>query len=99
MAIFQKKSGGGAGARQATGQGSVNPNYLKECREDNPEPVAQDAAATATLLNCKIDTPPEKLVVNQPFEMSVEATGLMGEIKLPSSLAFPSLARADNATL
>lgn len=75
MAIFQKKSGGGAGSGQATGQGSVNSNYLQECREDNPEPSAQDAAATATLLNCKIDTPPEKLVVDQPFEMSVEATG------------------------
>jgi outer membrane protein OmpA-like peptidoglycan-associated protein len=75
MAIFQKKSGGGAGSGQTTGQGSVNSNYLKECREDNPEPSTQDAAATATLLNCKIDTPPEKLVVDQPFEMSVEATG------------------------
>lgn len=75
MAIFQKKSGGGAGSGQTTGQGTVNSNYLKECREDNPEPSAQDAAATATLLNCKIDTPPEKLVVDQPFEMSVEATG------------------------
>jgi outer membrane protein OmpA-like peptidoglycan-associated protein len=75
MAIFQKKSGGGAGSGQTTGQGTVNSNYLKECREDNPEPSTQDAAATATLLNCKIDTPPEKLVVDQPFEMSVEATG------------------------
>lgn len=75
MAVFQKKSGGGAGSGQITGQGTVNSNYLKECREDNPEPSTQDAAATATLLNCKIDTPPEKLVVDQPFEMSVEATG------------------------
>lgn len=75
MAVFQKKSGGGAGSGQTTGQGTVNSNYLKECREDNPEPSTQDAAATATLLNCKIDTPPEKLVVDQPFEMSVEATG------------------------
>ncbi|HQF54873.1 MAG TPA: peptidoglycan-binding protein [Fibrobacteria bacterium] len=75
--IFEKKSGGAAGS--AVGQGTVNPNYLKECREDNPEPTAQDAQTGSVVLsNCRITTPPDKLVVEQPFEMSVEAKASAG---------------------
>ncbi|HQF54875.1 MAG TPA: hypothetical protein PK208_07145, partial [Fibrobacteria bacterium] len=37
-AVFEKKTGAAAGS--SVGQGTVNPDYLKECREDNPEPAA-----------------------------------------------------------
>ena len=39
--IFEKKTGPAAGS--SVGQGTVNPNYLKECREDNPEPASSAA--------------------------------------------------------
>lgn len=67
MAIFEKKT--------AAGQGTVNSNYLQQTREDNPEPVADQAATTVTLSNCKITTDPEKLAAEQPFEMSVDIKG------------------------
>ena len=70
--VFEKKTGSAAGS--AVGQGAVNPNYLKECREDNPDPTPTDEQTKSVVLgNCKITTPPEDLVVDQPFEMSVEA--------------------------
>ncbi len=75
--VFEKKTGSAAGS--AVGQGSVNPNYLKECREDNPEPTPADEQTKSVALgNCKITTPPEDLVVDQPFEMSVEAKSTSG---------------------
>ncbi len=74
--VFEKKSGS---SKASTGQGTVNSNYLKECREDNPEPATtQDQTKSVTLGACKITTPPENLVVDQPFEMSVEAKSANG---------------------
>jgi outer membrane protein OmpA-like peptidoglycan-associated protein len=67
MAIFEKKT--------AAGQGTVNSNYLQQTREDNPEPVADQAETKATLSNCKITTDPEKLAAEQPFEMSADIKG------------------------
>ena len=78
--IFENKSGSSSGgtartgSQQAASQGTVNPNYLRECREDNPEPAPTDGQTeSVVLVNCKITTPPENLVVDQPFDMSVEA--------------------------
>lgn len=82
-AIFEKKSGSESSGQ--VGQGTVNPNYLRECREDNPEPAAGAGAGGAgaapatkvTLTDCKITTPPDQLTTDKPFEMScdVEKTG------------------------
>ncbi len=84
--VFEKKSGSssGSGARtgsqQAASQGTVNPNYLKECREDNPEPTAaQDQTKSVSLGACKITTPQDDLVIDQPFEMSVEVKSASGQ--------------------
>lgn len=69
--IFEKKSSGSNGA---TGQGTVNDNYLKECREDNPEPSSQSSETKnqVQLSNCRILTPVEELRLNQEFEMAVD---------------------------
>ena len=74
--VFEKKT---ASSTASTGQGTVNPNYLRECREDNPEPTPTDEQSKSVVLgNCKITTPPEDLVVDQPFEMSVETKSSNG---------------------
>lgn len=79
--IFARTSGsgsqGGSASGRTTSQGTVNSNYLRECREDNPEPANQDAQTrSVTLGKCCIETPLEQLATDQPFEMSVEvATG------------------------
>lgn len=86
LGIFEKKSG--SGSKGQLGQGAVNPNYLKECREDNPEPAGPagtgsgGGASGATvpkvdLSECKITTPPDQLATDKPFEMSckVKKTG------------------------
>lgn len=75
--FFAKTSGSGSGSgasgARATNQGTVNSNYLRECREDNPEPAQQDARSRPVVLGkCRIETPPDKLATDQPFEMSVE---------------------------
>lgn len=69
--IFDKKSSGSNGA---TGQGTVNDNYLKECREDNPEPSSPSSETKnqVQLSNCRILTPVEELRLNQEFEMAVD---------------------------
>lgn len=82
-AVFEKKAGAATGS--SVGQGTVNPDYLKECREDNPEPTAGAGggaggaapAAKVTLTDCKITTPADRLATDKPFEMScdVEKTG------------------------
>lgn len=79
--IFARTSGsgsqGGSASGRTTSQGTVNSNYLRECREDNPEPANQDAQTrSVTLGKCCIETPLEQLATDQPFEMSVDvATG------------------------
>ena len=69
--IFAKKSQASNGS---TGQGTVNDNYLKECKEDNPEPSAagEGAKKQVQLSNCRILTPVEELRLNQEFEMAVD---------------------------
>ena len=48
--IFEKKAKPGSGT--TTGQGSENPNYLQECRADNPEPAqASDSQPQVALSN------------------------------------------------
>lgn len=85
LSIFQKKaaaggSGGAAGSGSAS-QGSVNPNYLKECREDNPDPASSQETTKSVILSaCSIDTPPDQLRTNQPFEMSVQAKSSDGSV-------------------
>ncbi len=79
-AIFEKKSGSGSNGQ--AGQGTVNPNYLEECRRDNPEPAAGAGGGAAgagtapatkvTLTDCKITTPPDQLATDKPFEMSCD---------------------------
>jgi len=76
--VFEKRSGspngGGTGSRQPSGQGTVDPDYLKECREDNPEPSRKNDQTESVILgNCRITTSPDKLVIDQPFDMAVEA--------------------------
>lgn len=68
--VFEKKQASSSGP----GQGTVNDNYLKECREDNPEPASQaaDARSQVQLSNCRILTPLEELRLNQEFEMAVD---------------------------
>ena len=72
--VFEKKSGN-AGKGATTGQGTVNPNYLKECREDNPDPAKKATTATVTLSNCRITTDAAQLATDQPFAMEVELQG------------------------
>ncbi len=72
--IFEKKSSR-SGNGNTSGEGSVNPNYLKECREDNPEPAGQSATAKVTLSNCRITTDPAQLATDQPFAMEVILQG------------------------
>lgn len=70
--IFEKKTGSAAGS--SVGQGTVNPNYLKECREDNPEPASTEASKDAVALsNCRFLTPVEELRCDEKFEMAVDA--------------------------
>lgn len=68
--VFEKKQAPSSG----TGQGTVNDNYLKECREDNPEPTSQAGGSRnqVQLSNCRILTPTEELRLNQEFEMAVD---------------------------
>ncbi len=69
--IFEKKTGAAAGA--ATGQGTVNSNYLKECREDNPEPASSAASQDQVVLsNCRFLTPVADLRCDEMFEMAVD---------------------------
>ena len=72
--IFEKNSNR-SGNGNATGQGSVNPNYLRECREDNPDPASQVATATVMLSDCRITTDPAQLATDQPFSMEVILQG------------------------
>lgn len=69
------KSGAGkSGTAGGAGQGTVNDKYLDECRADNPEPEAPaDAGSKVVLANCRITTPTDRLVVDQPFDVSIEA--------------------------
>lgn len=68
--IFQQRQSSSSGA----GQGTVNDNYLRECREDNPEPASQatDATSQVQLSNCRILTPVDSLKLNEDFEMAVD---------------------------
>ncbi len=68
--IFQQRQSSSSGA----GQGTVNDNYLRECREDNPEPASQatEAKSQVQLSNCRILTPAVELRLNQDFEMAVD---------------------------
>lgn len=68
--IFQQRQSSSSGA----GQGTVNDNYLTECREDNPEPASQatDATSQVQLSNCRILTPVDSLKLNEDFEMAVD---------------------------
>lgn len=70
--IFEKKTGTATGS--SVGQGTVNPNYLRECREDNPEPASSAAPQDQVALsNCRFLTPVEDLRCNEMFEMAVDA--------------------------
>jgi len=76
--VSERKSGKASiGSANA---GTVNSDYLKECREDNPEPEATESKTESVVLgNCKIATPPENLVLDQPFDMVVEAKNGSGQ--------------------
>lgn len=78
--IFKKggsNGSNGAGSQPApSNHGTVNPNYLKECKEDNPDPASQAASENAVVLsNCRITTPPDKLACEQPIRMEVAVSG------------------------
>lgn len=83
MRIFDKKSANGSANGAPIGQGTVNPSYLKECREEDPWPADSScapgsaarsrASANVVLSDCRIDTPEEDLATDQPFSMSCEA--------------------------
>ncbi len=97
--IFEKKSNRSGG--NATSQGTVNPDYLRECREDNPEPASQSAAAAAvTLSNCRITTDPAQLATDQPFAMEVDLQGpaeaTTGSVSFRLFCTFP---KADGTTI
>lgn len=71
LSIFQPKA-------KPVGQGTTSSDYLQKTREDNPEPATDNKAKSKVQLsNCKFETPADKLVVSELFEMSCEikATG------------------------
>jgi|GEM_PF-2509126 len=88
MAIFAPKSGKATGGAKL-GEGKVDSDYLRRNREEDPWPPDSSCAPPAsgsssveqrseakqglTLSDCRILTPPDKLALDQPFEMSVAA--------------------------
>lgn len=83
MRIFDKKNADSPANGAPIDQGAVNPNHLKECREEDPWPADSSCAprsaarsragANVVLSDCRIDTPEEDLATDQPFTMSCEA--------------------------
>lgn len=66
--------------RATAREGSTSSDYLRKTREENSEPeTTAESADSVQLSGCKIDTPPEELATDQPFEMSVEVKSQSGE--------------------
>ncbi|MEN9306187.1 MAG: hypothetical protein RL173_119 [Fibrobacterota bacterium] len=71
LSIFERRAANTNSS--SSGQGTVNSQYLTECRQDNPDPPATTATAgRATLSGCRVTTPVEELRLNEDFEVAVD---------------------------
>lgn len=88
--IFQPKA-------KPVGQGTVSSDYLQRTREDNPEPETGDKAkAKVQLSHCKFETPADRLVVSEPFEMSCEVKVIGSEAPTALRVTFRLFASYEN---
>ncbi|MEN9306430.1 MAG: hypothetical protein RL173_362 [Fibrobacterota bacterium] len=113
MSIFDKKKGqsaSGQGGGQ-NGQGTVNSEYLKETREDDPWPAGSSGASPGgttaqstkkvELSSCKISTPVEELATDKPFEATCDVK-VLDPSKPPENFTvhfklFASIAQEDGS--
>jgi hypothetical protein len=72
LSIFEKNSKAGSSRGRPIGQGTVNSNYLQQCREDNPAPPPAAKKASIRLSKCKISTSKEKLNIDKPFDITCQ---------------------------
>jgi len=65
----KKGSDSAAAAGQSSSGGKSQ--YQQDTERDNPEPAAASTKGSVTLSNCQFLTAPDKLILNEEFEMSV----------------------------
>ena len=113
MSIFDKKKGQSASSQGGgqTSQGTVNSEYLKQTREDDPWPTGSSGAAPGgtgapatkkvELSSCKISTPVEELATDKPFEATCDVK-VLDPSKPPENFTvhfklFASIAQEDGS--